>query len=105
MMNPTERTKRLFTTFCSTQDFAVRWANLGIISRLGIGSLVFGILTILSKNFSKASRGRQVCVRHYWTQTRLRHLILFWASLAGTALPPSAECIVHSIKAANSSCL
>ena len=48
---PTERTKLLFTTFCSTRDFAVRWANLEIISRVGIGNWVFVIPEMRSKRF------------------------------------------------------
>ena len=37
---PVGTDKTTFTTFYSTPDFAVRWANLGIILRVGIGNWI-----------------------------------------------------------------
>src|SRR5262249_28060214 len=99
-----ELTRLLFTTFCLTPDFAVRWANWGIILSVGIGNWDFATPKITRTPSLAAWAADQPCAKRCWIRIRLQRLILFLESLAETVTRRLAEFMLLCTKAVNLSC-
>ena len=91
--------------FCSTSDFAVRWANLEIISRVGIGNWGFVIHEMIRRTRLAVCRPVRPFAERCWIPIRLQRLILFWGSLVVTAKPLSAGSTLLCSVPSNGSCV